>query len=481
MTNRLQDQASRSTKTQVEGANKAGAATKSFNDLVAQQVMRLAEAYQRTKILEEAQRRFVGMRPTMAPSVDEFRAMDAATAKTLGFGRAQQEVIDKGRTGLALLHQGWLRIAAGAAIAARTAGAVSDKYDEMKDRQQKGYRSAGAGAVTIEQALSASNVTDVEGITEEALGMKGAFTQEQLLEFVKQTVSHNPDVGDNRMRELLRWFSSTTTPQGGSETMARMSGMAPGASIGQLDRMVAEYMKGSGGRAMGQTESKTIQDLVDTGFFTSPQALAMVASMSAYERGGELGGVVEKLKPPKPTGNPIEDTAAAAKWQQTVGYLRGQPGGGDFALKQVAPELAGDLAGGALGRRRAAIEYGMTGAAPSAAWGPRGLRAQAELDERARERAVEVDNIPDAQGIVNARAEARRIAAIEMRRNAGARGELDRTAVDLIGDAAGAVGLGRAYNWYDRQLNGEGPAPSAPSRPTQVEIVNDRTIRHQTY
>lgn len=481
-TNKLQQETSKTTKTQVDGAQAAGKATKTFNDYVADQVTKLVEAHRRTKALEEARRRLnLDKKPILAPTVDEFRALDQAKASALGFGRAHSDAAEKGKNGLALLHQGWVKIAAGAAIAARTIGEVSAKYEEMKDRAQQSYRQTGGAAMTMEQAFQASSATDAAGLTEEALRLKGPFTQEDLTGFVNQVVRRAPDTDDARWKTLLQAFQSTATVPGASQTLANLAGLAPNANAGQLDRMTREYTRSSGGRAMGEGEARNVQGLVNTGFFSAPEALAMVSSLAAYDRAGEAEGLASKLMPPKATGDPIADSKAADEWWKSVGYLKGQHGGGSRAVAAIAPELAAELSGGPLGKRVSTASYRLTSEVDAGAFEPRGLRTQAEAEERARQRDLQVDATPNEQGILEGREEARRRAAVELRKNAGARGEMDRAATDLAADAAGKIGLGRAYNAYDRAVNGEAPAPSQPQRPIQVEIVRDTTIRPLTY
>lgn len=481
-TNQFQQDAGKATKAAADGAEKAGKATKSYNDIVAEQVNKLHMAYQKTKMLEEAQKRYNAQtRSTAAPTVDEFRALDQAKAKAMGFGQAHADAAEKGKTGLALLHQGWVKIASGAAIAARTIGLVGEKYDEMKERAQQNYRQSGGAALTMDQAFQASGASDVEGLSEKALHMKGPFTQEDVTGFVNQVVHRNPDVDNERWKTLLAAFQSTATVPGASQTLASLSALAPGASAGQLDKMTREYTRSSGGRAMGDAESRNVQGLMNTGFFTAPEALSLVSSLSAYDRGSEVGDLTGKLTPPKATGNPITDTNAMDEWRRSVGYLKGTPGGGSRAIAAADPALAAELRSGALGRRVASTEYNLTSQSDAATFTPVGLRAEAEAGERARQRDLQVDALPDTDGILKAREEARRRAAIELRKNKGARGDGVAAATDFMADRAGNLGLGRLYNAYDRAVNGEAPEPSAPNRPIQVEIVRDTTIRPLTY
>lgn len=484
-TNQLQQETAKTTKTQVEGAQAAGKATKSYTDYVNEQAKKLQEAKIKAAALADAQR-MLGMnapKRIIAPTVEEFRALDQAKASVLGFGRAQHEMTTRGMSGLDGLNSRFMGLAAGAMIAIKVAGDLAQRWRELDELGVKNYRTTGAAAVGIDQSLQSTNIVDVAGITEEALHLKGVASQAQLQEFVQQSVQHNPDMNDDRMRGLLHWFANTTTPKGGSETMARMAGLAPGASIPQLDRMTGEYMKGSGGRSMGQSEAKGVRDLVNTGFFTAPQALSLVSSLSAYERSGEVSSIVEKLKPPKATGKIVEDSAAADKWWQKVGYMKGQPGGPGSALQQVAPELAAELSGGALGRRFNTTEYRLTTGVPSSAYAPQGDRAQAEYDERFRDRSVEISTVMDWKGMAKARRTAGRQASLELRKNMAAGGDGAAMAGEML-DAA-QQSLPFKLEEVTRPMINTVTAPSVPTstpqRPIQVEIVRDSTIRPQTY
>ena len=84
-TNKLQQESAKTTRTQADGAERAGKSTKSYNDIVAEQVNRLHMAYQKTKMLEEAQKRYNAQtRSTAAPSVDDLRDVDQAKQTTIG-------------------------------------------------------------------------------------------------------------------------------------------------------------------------------------------------------------------------------------------------------------------------------------------------------------------------------------------------------------------------------------------------------------
>lgn len=480
-TNRLQQETAKTTKTQVDGAQAAGKATKTYTDYVNEQAKKLQEAKIKAAALVDAQR-MLGMnapKRILAPSVDEFRALDQAKAAALGFGRVHGEAAEKGKTGLALLHQGWVKIAAGAAIATRTIGTVIEKMDELEKRREKGYREGGAAAMTIDQAFQSTGASDVEGLTDQAMKMKGPFTQKDVASFVNDVARSNPDVGDQQWKALLSAYTATSTVPGGGQTLASLARIAPSASSGELAQMTREYTRASGGRAMGQSEGSAVQALVGTGFFSAPSALAMVSGLSAYDRAGEAGDLAGKLMPPKATGDPIKDTIAMDEWQRNVGSKRGTFGGAASAVASVAPELSASLSKGPLGQRVSMAEYRLRSGIDAGAYAPRSLRAEFELGEKTRERDLELDAMPDEKGMFKAREEARKRAEVEKRKNEAARGQGDRAAVDLMSDIPIA---GRAVNWWDRQLNGSLPdQPAQPNRPVQVEIVRDTTIRPLTY
>lgn len=482
-TNKLQQETAKTTKTQVDGANAAGKATKTYNDYVNEQARRLQEAKIKTAALADAQR-MLGMnaaKRSIAPTVDDLRAIDQAQAKTLGFGRTQVDASEKGKTGLALLHQGWVKIAAGAAIATRTIGTVIEKMDELEKRREKGYREGGSAAMTIDQAFQSTGAVDVEGLTDQAMKMKGPFTQKDVAAFVNDVARSNPDVGDQQWKALLSAFPATAAVPGGGQTLASLSKLAPSASASELAKMTREYTTASGGRAMGKTEAASVQSLVNTGFYTAPSALAMVAGMSAYDRSGSVDDIVKKLSPPQATGDPIKDATAMAEWQTKIGQHRGTAFGDRKALAAADPELAAEMAKGPLGRRVGMAEYRLRSGVDAGAYDPRSLRAEYEMGERTRERDLELDAMPNELGMWRARDEARKRAEVEKRKNEAARGPAinDRMLTDVMSDMPIA---GRAVNWYDRQLNGSMPdQPASPSRPVQVEIIRDTTIRPLTY
>jgi hypothetical protein len=482
-TNKLQQETAKTTKTQVDGANQAGKAQKSYNDLVREQALRLQDAKIKAAALADAQR-MLGMnapKRIIAPTVEEFRAIDRAQAAALGFGRAQHQAAEQGKTGLALLHQGWVRIAAGAAIAGKTIGQVIEKMDELEKRREKNYREGGSAAMTIDQAIQSTGATDVEGITEEAMKMKGPFTQKDVANFVNDAARANPDAGNDQWRAMLSAFQKTASVPGAGQSIANLSSLAPSASAGELAQMVREYTKASGGRAMGDNEAGTVQSLVNSGFFTAPSALALVGGLAAYDKAGQAGDLAQKLAPPKATGDPIKDALAMDEWQNSVGRYRGTPGGAGQAVANMAPDISAQLTQGPLGRRVSMAEYRLRSGIDAGAYAPRSLRAEFEEGERTRERDTELDAMPDEMGMMKAREEARNRAERERRKNEAARGGAinDRMLTDLMSDVPIA---GRAVNWWDRQLNGSLPVdPGAQSRPVQVEIIRDTTIRPLTY
>jgi hypothetical protein len=491
LTNRLQQESARTTRQQVEGAQKAGKETKTYNQLVDAQVAKLAEAHRRTRALEDAKKRLSAIdarpppptNPVAVPTTADFQAIDAAHWRTVRAGQATVEASTKGKTGLALLHQGWVRIAAGAAIAARTIGSVAAKYDEIQDRAQASFRASGGAALTMGQAFAVTDVlpSQANALTEEALRMQGPFTQDDLTAFVGQVARRAPDTNADRWRALMQTFAATATVPGAGQTLAQLAAIAPGASAGQLDRMTRAYTRASGGRPMDDGAARTVHSLAGSGFMGAPEALSLVASLSAYDRGGEAQELAAALRQPTASGDPVADTAAMAAWQQRVGYLRDQPFASRHAIAAVAPGLEQELRDGSLGRRVNASLGDLQFAGSGRDFAGSGTRADYEVDELGRRRALEIDGVTRIEDLEEARAEARRKAAVELRKNAAARGDGERGTTDFFADAASSVGLGRAYNAYDRSLGNRAPDAPAPPRVMQVEVVNDRTIRPQTY
>lgn len=478
-TNRLQQESSKTTKTQVEGAQAAGKATKTYNDLVNEQAKRLQDARIKAAALADAQRMLGHNAPKriLAPTVEEFRALDQAKAATLGLGRAQQDML--GMSGIGGMTTRFMGLAAAATLALKLTGDLAQRYRELEDRAVKNNRTSGAAALTIEQAMQSSGATDAAGLTEEALTLKGPFNQEAVTAFVNQVVQRNPDVDDTRWRTLFDAFTRTATTPGASQTLANLSSLAPDASADQLARMTNEYTRASGGRAMDETAARQVQGLAQTGFFTHSEAMAMVSSLSAYDRGGEADALIAKLSPPKQTGNPVEDAAAQEAWWNSVGYLKGQPAGARHAIAAVAPALAADLRSGPLGKRVDAAGYRLTSAVDPNSFAPRGNRAAYEVEAREQDRFVETSSVMDEDGMARARAAADSRAAVEWRKNKAAAGDRGAMRAEMLDAAQKSLPFNAEE--FTRPLVNSATAPPVPTRPVQVEIVRDTTIRPLTY
>jgi hypothetical protein len=276
-------------------------------------------------------------------------------------------------------------------------------------------------------------------------------------------VQKNPDVDDARWKTLFSAFERTATTPGASQTLANLSNIAPGATEDQLVRMTNEYTRASGQRPLDDSAAKNVKSLVDTGFYTTPQALSLVSGLSAYVRGGEAESLASKLTPPKPTGNPITDSNASDAWWKSVGYLKGQPSGAAHAMNAVAPELAADLRKGALGKRVSSADYRLWSSVDANTFTPRGLRAETEVQERERDRAVENSTVMDEMGMAKARANADKQAALQYRKNRAAGGDRSALNGELIDAAQGALPFN--VEEVTRPMVNKATAPPVPQEP----------------